>query len=182
MIISRFRKIYYSRIVVTLILLPILFLLSLLVIHKVIPDQKSIASGSQIYWGATIEGSNYGDGFAPWDTNSITAFQTNMGKNISILNFGEEWYSCPSSCSYNPFPTSQMNTVRNLGIIPFFTWGSDNSTNGYSGNQSQFTLASIINGNHDTFLTQWATDAKNWGHPLFLRFDWEMNGNWYPLE
>ena len=30
----------------------------------------------------------------------------------------------------------------------------------------------------DAFITQWATDAKNWGHPFFLRFDWEMNGNW----
>ena len=25
---------------------------------------------------------------------------------------------------------------------------------------------------------QWATAAKAWGHPFFLRFDHEMNGNW----
>src|SRR6202021_2452613 len=43
-----------------------------------------------------------------------------------------------------------------------------------------FTLASIIAGDYDAYITNWATAAKAWGHPFFLRFAHEMNGNWYP--
>ena len=28
--------------------------------------------------------------------------------------------------------------------------------------------------------TKFATDAKTWGHPFFMRMDHEMNGKWYP--
>ena len=38
----------------------------------------------------------------------------------------------------------------------------------------------MIEGKYDTYISSWANAAKAWGHPFFLRFDWEMNGNWYP--
>ncbi len=47
-------------------------------------------------------------------------------------------------------------------------------------NQSNFQLRDIYNGNYDTYIRRWATAAKAWGHPFFLRFDHEMNGWWYP--
>jgi beta-mannanase len=37
---------------------------------------------------------------------------------------------------------------------------------------------SIIRGDHDPYIRAWATGAREWGHPLFLRFNWEMNGWW----
>jgi len=30
-------------------------------------------------------------------------------------------------------------------------------------------LADVIVGTYDGYITAWATDAKNWGHPFFLR-------------
>jgi beta-mannanase len=41
-------------------------------------------------------------------------------------------------------------------------------------------LSRITRGDHDAYIKQWAADAKAWGYPLFLRFNWEMNGTWYP--
>jgi hypothetical protein len=41
-------------------------------------------------------------------------------------------------------------------------------------------LRTIINGTHDAFIRSWAIAAKQWGHPFFLRFDAEQNGDWYP--
>ena len=49
---------------------------------------------------------------------------------------------------------------------------------GGSANQPDFKLSTIYTGSHDDYIRQWALDAKAWGHPFFLRFDWEMNGNW----
>ena len=34
-------------------------------------------------------------------------------------------------------------------------------------------------GAFDAYITQWALDAKAWGHPFFIRFNHEMNGWWY---
>jgi hypothetical protein len=59
------------------------------------------------------------------------------------------------------------------------TWASRDSSLGGSLTQPTFSLASIINGAHDAYIRQWATDAKAWGYPFFLRFDWEMNGSWF---
>jgi beta-mannanase len=46
--------------------------------------------------------------------------------------------------------------------------------------QPEFSLSTIIRGQHDEYIRQWATQAKAWGHPFFLRFNWEMNGQWFP--
>jgi hypothetical protein len=58
------------------------------------------------------------------------------------------------------------------------TWGSWNLGSGEV--QPKFSLAAIAGGAHDAYVTQWARAAKNWGQPFFLRFNWEMNGWWYP--
>jgi beta-mannanase len=47
-------------------------------------------------------------------------------------------------------------------------------------NQPAYSLSSIIGGAHDSYITRFALDAKAWGHPFFLRFAHEMNGDWYP--
>ena len=46
--------------------------------------------------------------------------------------------------------------------------------------EPDFQLADVINGTYDTYIREFAEAARNWGHPFFLRFDWEMNGNWFP--
>jgi len=46
--------------------------------------------------------------------------------------------------------------------------------------QAEFSIRYIINGNNDAYITKWALAARAWGHPFFLRFAHEMNGNWYP--
>jgi beta-mannanase len=133
---------------------------------------------SQIYWGAWI-GSQLTGNEAPWDTGAISAFESEVGKNVSLVNFSSPWANCSSNpCTYYNFDSTAMNNIRNVGAIPFFSWGSDSLP--FSVNEPNFSLASIIAGNWDSYITTWATAAKNWGHPFFLRFDWEMNANWFP--
>jgi beta-mannanase len=83
-----------------------------------------------------------------------------------------------SPCTYYPFPTSVMNTIRSRGSIPFFNWGSGSSP--VSRTQSNFELRDITAGTYDTYIRNFATAAKNWAHPFFLNFDAEMNGSWSP--
>jgi beta-mannanase len=126
------------------------------------------STSSKIYWGANIEGSSYGYGSPPWDWRGVDTFQSHAGKAISLLALGSNWGS-----STNTFPGSAMSTIRNHGSIPFYNWAS--MTSGGGASESSYQLSDIINGAYDSYITKFAQDAKAWGHPFFLRFDWEMN-------
>jgi beta-mannanase len=47
-------------------------------------------------------------------------------------------------------------------------------------NEPDYQLSDVISGRYDTYIREFATKAKAWGHPFLLRFNWEMNGNWFP--
>lgn len=135
-------------------------------------------TGTRLYWGAWIGNQLTGDE-APWDAGAITAFEHEAGKGVSLVNFSSPFANCYSTpCRTYPFDTAAMNTIRSRGAIPFMSWGSDSVP--VSTNEPDFSLASIVAGKWDAYISDWAQAAKAWGHPFFLRFDWEMNGNWFP--
>lgn len=137
---------------------------------------------STIYWGALIKGATYGLSDAPWDTQTIDLFESHTGKKVSILHWGQSWWDCYVTCGYQPFQYQrpQYDAVRQRGMIPLVDWASWDLTVKQTVEQPRFTLRSIINGDHDAYIRQWATEARDWGYPFFLRFNWEMNGSWYP--
>src|SRR5262249_53756523 len=146
------------------------------------PHQMLASSGPQVYWGASMDGNVYGAGQAdaPFDLNTWNLFESHAGKKVSILHWALPWYAG----SWAPFPASAMSTVRSRGAIPMLSWVSWNYSAG--ANQPAFALRNIANGASasyngklfDQYVTSWATAAKAWGHPFFLRFDQEMNGWW----
>ncbi|MCL4384577.1 hypothetical protein M1116_03925 [Patescibacteria group bacterium] len=144
-------------------------------------------STNQIYWGAYIDGSTYGPGYgtAPWDSNTWNLFEQHAGKRVSIIHWGQPWYMSTSwPYGYYPFVAGLGTTARAHGAIPMIDWGSFDPALGAQ--QSSFALRNIVNGasysyggqTFDNYVTNWAKAAKAWGHPFFLRFDWEMNGWW----
>lgn len=124
---------------------------------------------TNLLWGATVVGSTYGYGNPPADMRSIDAFERNAGKKVAMIPFGNSWSQVAGK--YNPFPVDGMNAVQAHGSLPFYTW--------LSKGPDDYRNTTITSGKYDAYITQWATDAKNWGHPFFLRFDHEMNGSWY---
>ena len=111
------------------------------------------------------------------DWQAITNFVSNAQKDVSIINNFDEWTSNSSTQGTKAFPMTEMNNIRSHGSIPMFTWMPQN---GSAITAQSITLANITNGDYDTYIANWATSAKNWGHPFFLRFAHEMNGTWYP--
>jgi hypothetical protein len=132
-----------------------------------------------VYWGAWI-GSQLTGTDAPWDMNAVTQFEAIIGKSMSLIQFSSPFLNCNESpCEYYEFPTPAMNNVRAHGAIPVFSWGPEASPRA-SAEQPEFQLADIAGGAYDAYITQFAVEARDWGHPFFLRFAWEMNGNWFP--
>jgi hypothetical protein len=129
-------------------------------------------TSSSVYWGALVNGlapstANLQPG-GPFDT-----FETRAGKRMSVLHWGQPW---KMGGAYQAFYPPWFTNVRQRGSIPLIDWGSWNLGGGPT--QPEFTLAAVYSGTHDAYIRQWASAAKAWGYPFFLRFDWEMNGNW----
>ncbi len=109
----------------------------------------------------------------------MTKFDSMVGKNLSIESFGSPFADCSSSpCSMYAFPTTPFDTIRSNGAIPMLSWSSESTPAQLS--EPDYTLGALISGRYDAYIRQFAEAAKQWGHPFFLRFDWEMNGNWFP--
>ena len=127
---------------------------------------------TRLLWGALVGGQ-------PPTTAALQpggpfdAFETRSGKKMAILHWGQPWRLNGTD---QPFQTDYFNSVRNRGSIPLLDWGSWVSGDGPA--QPAFQLNQIYGGQYDSYIQQWAAEAKAWGHPFFLRFDWEMNGTW----
>lgn len=137
-------------------------------------------AGRQVYWGAYVAGGQYGQHDAPWDMTSVTRFESAVGKRMSLLEWGQDWYECSTWCGLRGFRADLMSRVRARGYLPVLSWGSYAA--GQGPDQPDFRLSEILAGRYDDFIRRWARGAKAWGHPFFLRFDWEMNTNSVPYS
>jgi hypothetical protein len=137
------------------------------------------AAASSLYWGGWI-GSQLTGTEAPWDMNAVSALEKKAEKKLSIVNFSAPFANCGgSSCSYYNFPQGEMNSIRSHGAIPFYSWGSQSIPVPSNLSEPNFQLSDVIEGHHDAYIRKFAEAAKAWGHPFFLRFNWEMNGGWF---
>lgn len=129
-----------------------------------------------IYWGATI-GPHLTGEQAPWDMSAVSAFAA-LTKPPAIIHFFSPFADCSRSpCSFYGFPTGVMRQIRDYGAIPMLSWASQ-STPAYL-NQPDFQLSDTLSGRYDSYIRSFAEQARDYGHPFFLRFNWEMNGNWF---
>ncbi|MBS1878057.1 MAG: hypothetical protein JST31_00950 [Actinobacteria bacterium] len=142
------------------------------------PSGAAAAKPPPLYWGAMI-GSQLTGTAAPWDMNAVTAFEKYTRKSPSLVEFSAPFAECyEKPCKSYPFAFTAMQQIRERGAIPFFSWGSQSIPS--SVNEKAYRLKRIANGAFDPYIRQFAEEAKAWGHPFFLRFNWEMNGFWFP--
>jgi hypothetical protein len=107
-------------------------------------------------------------------TKLLDIYAQQVGAMPAIVNVGSDWANYPN------FDPAVMNAIRVRGAMPMYTWLPDNYNQANSEPQPVYSLANIINRHFDSYIWQFALAAKAWGHPFFLRFAHEMNGNWYP--
>ena len=131
-----------------------------------------------LYWGAQIGDQLTGEA-APWDMNALSVFQGIARKPLSLVSFSAPFAECEGSdCTFINFPLTPIESARAYGAVPMFSWSSSSTPE--DGPQRPWKLSKIVDGSLDPYLRQFAEAAREWGHPFFLRFDWEMNGFWFP--
>ena len=104
--------------------------------------------------------------------DAITEFKNQAGKDIVWASFSDNWMNNIH------FPLNEVNTIIGEGILPYIRMMP--KTN-FIENQVDpvYTLQKIINGEYDSDLTQWFTDAKNTNTTLLVEFGTEVNGSWF---
>jgi mannan endo-1,4-beta-mannosidase len=142
-------------------------------------SRPAAASGTPqpLYWGATI-GSHLTGSQAPWDMTAVSKFEEDTSKKVSLVQFFQPFADCSSVCTMYSFPTTPLENVRQHGAIPVLSWSSQSIPS--SLDEPDFQLSDVIEGRYDAYITEFAEAARDWGHPFFLRFNWEMNGDWFP--
>lgn len=125
---------------------------------------------------------------------ALDAFVTSMGgkayapKIVPIFQpwlAGSETGDCFTTTFWNCFDSGAMNHIQTSapGSRVMISWqpclGQCNPRLNAAENRP-FRLSNIVNGKFDVYLHLWAAKAAAWGQPFYLRFAFEMNGNWFP--
>lgn len=120
---------------------------------------------------------------APY-ASEIQSFENLAGRHIASNLVYWAWND-------GAFPTAGLNSGMryhdsyNTGTALHLVW----EPWGRGDNDIAYDLSTIISGSHDSYITQFAQDCRNWGDPVRLRFAHEMiddnnpyTAGWYPWQ
>jgi Glycosyl hydrolase family 26 len=125
------------------------------------PATAAVRSGPLVPKSGALLGA-YVDPDGRWTGNAdaeaeVTNFESVLGRKLGIDHHYYAWT--------DTFPSGLEQWDLSKGRIPLISW---NGTN----------LSSILNGSYDGMITARAQAVKALGAPVFLRWCWEMNGEW----
>ena len=101
------------------------------------------------------------------EISQLSQFQTDLGGRLpGVLNFYAEFL--------DPFPLATLQAIEAKGSIPLISWGGASSCATSSIPSGQYT-SGIAAGQYDQQINQYANSLKAFGHPVFVRWFWEMN-------
>jgi hypothetical protein len=128
-----------------------------------VPQVPPASSLPPVLWGAATE----------TGLGELPGFEADAGKRASLF------LSYSSFANDSDFPSSDAAAVVAHGATPVVTWEPWDPASG-SASQPAYRLSAIISGADDAYITRWANEVRAFGHPIWLRFAHEMNGDWYP--
>lgn len=111
---------------------------------------------------------------------SIINLEDSLGLHFPIIHIYKAWGEKPE----HAFPKLEVNTIYNIGSVPMITWepwvgafsiGNYPKIEPSLEKRDKGSLAAIARGDYDTYIQQWALDAKTFNHVIYLRFGHEMN-------
>lgn len=101
--------------------------------------------------------------------NGLPALENKLGKGFDIYL---HYQSLPED-----FDTGLAEWLWQRGTKIQVAWEPHNPSKD-PGNQPEYRLTTITNGNHDAAIYRWARQIKAFGHPVYFRAMCEMNGDW----
>ena len=140
------------------------------------PRAKYEPAGDAVYHGASLPDA--------WSENGlrrqIADYNAAAGKKISVVTWFASAYEKGRMTSWSQSYAPNMARVKRLGAVSLIKF----STQDYAYDQTHkiADLKSIARGTWDDYFKQAALAVKDFGGPVFISIDHEMNGNWYPYS
>lgn len=140
------------------------------------PRAKYEPAGDAVYHGASLPDA--------WSENGlrrqIADYNQAAGKKISVVTWFASAYEKGSMTSWSQSYAPDLARVKRLGAVSLIKF----STQDYAFDQTHkmADLPAIARGTWDSYFEQAAITIKNFGGPVFISIDHEMNGNWYPYS
>jgi hypothetical protein len=105
------------------------------------------------------------------DLSKIDAYARMTGAMPRIVMWYQAW-----SGIWSGFAPKIADGIRARGAMPMISWEPS------AGRTSDptWSLRTILDGSHDSYIRQWTRAVATWGHPLYVRLMYEMNGWWEP--
>jgi hypothetical protein len=123
---------------------------------------NNTSSGYGGHWGL------YAPDF-PGTLATVDAVQSAVGRRADYVMWYVHWAG-----PYSQLNLSDLAAAAGNGSTPVITWMSDDPTGA-----TAITDRAIAAGRYDSYIRSWAQGLRSFGRPVLLRFDHEMNGNWY---
>ncbi len=135
------------------------------------------SNGASVALGDTAN-FNYGNTLTDTNLTSLTHDSNEINRRFAFMVGFSAWSSNGTQMSFGVTQPA-MDALNRAGYKVVFTWCAQDAMVSGS-NDSRYNYASIISGQHDAYIRQWAQGAAAWGNVFYLRLFHEMNGNWYP--
>jgi hypothetical protein len=114
---------------------------------------------------------------SPGDLGPLNAEATETGKHPNLSLYFEAWGARAAAGVAN-FDLAAADHACRAGMLPMLTWESWIPSAGVT--QPKFAPAKIAHGKYDAYIRASARAMKAARCPIALRFDQEVNSNWYP--
>ena len=142
--------------------------------------RRTSARARPIHWGALISDQITGRQ-VPWHMGGAAAAGGDAGEaDVADPLHGAFLALLRLGCGYYyDFPAREMQTIRKPRLDPLLQLGLA-VIPGQPHAARTSSCATSPPARYDSYIRSFATAAKSWGHPFFLRFDAEMNVDWFP--
>ena len=133
-------------------------------------------AGDGVYHGASLPDA--------WDENGlrrqIADYNAAAGKKISVVTWFASAYENGRMTNWSQNYVPNLARVKRLGAVSLIKFSTQDYA--YDKTHKSAELKLIANGTWDEYFKQAAIAIKQFGGPVFISIDHEMNGNWYPYS
>lgn len=123
-----------------------------------------------VYTGAYIDFGEAEDAVA---LETVENFEQMVGKHQAIIASSSYW-------GEQSFPAANLRMVWRHGSLPLVFWSPWDRPYEQRKGPDRFSLKSILAGDWNRYIDDWADGARAFGHPMIVSLGDEMNGDWFP--
>jgi hypothetical protein len=133
-------------------------------------------AGDRVFHGASLKGT--------WDSAELRrnaqAFQQVSGKKLAVVTWFASVYENRNLTSWRNQYAGQLDRVKQLGAVSLIKFSTQDSA--FDATRTLAPLKHINVGAYDPYFEEMAETLRDFGGPVFLSINHEMNGTWYPFS